>query len=164
MIRGSQTYFPPREVLHKAERIAAMADKFIEFPVCICRRAKTVTGFGQRNLFGDGDVEKSWHVFTETMAQMRLLMFAISSGDAEHEQAIANIREHLCGMPKYRLWQPDINRMEDVKKLLYAGCARVVLNFAKASNVALLEGSVQAFRQREDGWSVSPLREEYHRS
>ena len=25
----------------------------------------------------------------------------------------------------------NINRMEDVKKLIYAGCARVVLNFAK---------------------------------
>ena len=32
----------------------------------------------------------------------------------------------------------NINRAEDVKKLIYAGCAKVVLNFAKDSNVELL--------------------------
>ena len=32
-----------------------------------------------------------------------------------------------------------MKRMEDVKKLLYAGCQKAVLNFSKESNVALLE-------------------------
>ena len=37
----------------------------------------------------------------------------------------------------------NINRMEDVKKLLYAGCAKVVLNFSKAGqHFELLEEGI----------------------
>lgn len=43
----------------------------------------------------------------------------------------------------------NINRAEDVKKLIYAGCAKVVLNFAKDSNVELL-GEVSDVLEGED--------------
>lgn len=54
-----------------------------------------MTGFGQRNLFGDGDVEKLARFYSDNGAD-EILVFDFSSGDAEHEQAIAKIRE-ICG-------------------------------------------------------------------
>ena len=45
----------------------------------------------------------------------------------------------------------NINRMEDVKKLLYAGCAKVVLNFSKESNILLLEEVSKRFGKEK--WS-----------
>jgi len=68
-----------------------------------------------------------------------LLIFDISSGDTEHEQAISNIKS-ICSAAEIPVMAAgNINRMEDVKKLLYAGCAKVVLNFSKANNISLLE-------------------------
>ena len=53
-----------------------------------------MTGFGQRNLFGDGDVEKLAR-FTVIMEQMRFWSLTFLREMPEHEQAIAKIRE-IC--------------------------------------------------------------------
>ena len=39
--------------------------------------------------------------------------------------------------------------MEDVKKLIYAGCAKVALNFSKQSNIELLEEMSKRFGQEK---------------
>lgn len=46
--------------------------KKLVIPCLYLQYEKAVTGFGQRNLFGDGDVER-WHHFTVIMAQMNFL-------------------------------------------------------------------------------------------
>ena len=38
-----------------------------------------------------------------------------------------------------------MKRMEDVKKLLYAGCAKAVLNYSKESNIEITEEVSQKF-------------------
>ena len=106
-------------------------------PCLYLQAGRAVTGFGQRNLFGDGDVEKLAHFYSDTGAD-ELLVFDFSSGDAEHEQAIGKIRKICAASEVPVMAAGNINRVEDVKKLIYAGCARVVLNFAKQSNVELL--------------------------
>ena len=111
-------------------------------PCLYLQAGRAVTGFGQRNLFGDGDVEKLAHFYSDNGAD-ELLVFDFSSGDAEHEQAIGKIRKICAASEVPVMAAGNINRVEDVKKLIYAGCARVVLNFAKQSNVELL-GEVSA--------------------
>lgn len=49
--------------------------------------------------------------------------------------------------------------MEDVKKLIYAGCARVVLNFSKVSNIELLEEVSRRFGKERMVISISDLSE-----
>ncbi len=66
-----------------------------------------------------------------------LLVFDLSEGDAEHDRSIGLIKEMVraTDIPVYG--GGNIRRAEDVKKLLYAGCRRVFLNYAKEGNVSL---------------------------
>jgi len=66
-----------------------------------------------------------------------LLIFDRSEGDAEHDQSIGMIKKisRATDLPIYG--GGNIRRMEDVKKLLYAGCSKVFLNYGKEANVEL---------------------------
>lgn len=113
-------------------------------PCLYLQSGRAVTGFGQRNLFGNGDVESLARFYSDNGAD-ELLVFDFSSGDEEHEKAIARIKE-ICASSEIPVMAAgNINRMEDVKKLIYAGCAKVVLNFSKESNVKLLEEMSKRF-------------------
>ena len=84
------------------------------------------------------------------MAQMNFLFLTfLLPGDEEHEKAIARIRE-ICAVSEIPVMAAgNINRMEDVKKLIYAGCAKVALNFSKQSNIELLEEMSKRFGQEK---------------
>lgn len=117
-------------------------------PCLYLESGRAVTGFGQRNLFGDGDVEALAGFYSDNGAD-ELLVFDFSSGDKEHEKAIARIRE-ICAVSEIPVMAAgNINRMEDVKKLIYAGCAKVALNFSKQSNIELLEEMSKRFGQEK---------------
>ena len=68
-----------------------------------------------------------------------LLLFDQSKGDEAHDAALTLIRQisRQAALPLYGLG--NIERTEDVKKILYAGCRKAVLNGAKPSNLAMLE-------------------------
>ena len=129
LTRGSQMYFPPREVC-KAED--DLMSKKLLIPCLYLQAGRAVTGFGQRNLFGDGDVEKLARFYSDNGAD-ELLVFDFSSGDEEHEHAIARIKEICAASEVPVMAAGNINRAEDVKKLIYAGCAKVVLNLPKTA-------------------------------
>ncbi len=158
--------------------------KKLVIPCLYLQYEKAVTGFGQRNLFGDGDVEALASFYSDNGAD-ELLVFDFSSADEEHEKAIGKIKdiclaseipviaaalasfysdngadellvfdfssadeEHEKAIGKIKdiclaseipvIAAGNIKRAEDVKKLIYAGCAKVVLNFSKQSNIDLL--------------------------
>ena len=119
-------------------------EKKLMIPCLYLQSGHAVTGFGQRNLFGDGDVEKLARAYSDNAAD-ELLLFDFSSGDEEHDQAIARIKK-ICAASEIPVMAAgNIKRMEDVKKLIYAGCAKVALNFSKQSNVDLLEEMSKRF-------------------
>lgn len=66
-----------------------------------------------------------------------ILVFDFSSGDAQHDAAIAQIKEMARAVDLPIYGGGNIRRMEDVKKLIYAGCQKVFLNYAKEGNVEL---------------------------
>ena len=74
-----------------------------------------------------------------------LVIFDQSEGDQEHDAAIGLIREisRAIDIPLYA--GGSIHRLEDVKKLLYAGCRKVFLNYAKKGNVALTKEASERF-------------------
>ena len=57
--------------------------------------------------------------------------------DAEHDAAIEQIREISAAVHVPVIGAGHINRMEDVKKLIYAGCSSCALNYSKQSNIDL---------------------------
>ncbi len=134
-----------------------MSKKLI-IPCLYLQSGKAVSGFGQRNLLGDGDAEALAKKYGDNGAD-ELLVFDFSSGDEEHEIAIGKIRD-ICAAAEIPIMAAgNINRMEDVKKLLYAGCAKAVLNFSKESNVALLEEASRRFGKEKLAVCVSSFAE-----
>lgn len=68
-----------------------------------------------------------------------LIVFDMSSSDAEHETALDLIKEICATAEMEVIGAGNIKRMEDVKKLLYAGCRRAVLDYEKAENIIITE-------------------------
>lgn len=66
-----------------------------------------------------------------------ILVFDFSSGDVQHDASIAQIKEMARAVDLPIYGGGNIRRMEDVKKLIYAGCQKVFLNYAKEGNVEL---------------------------
>lgn len=68
-----------------------------------------------------------------------LIVFDMSEGDEEHEAALDILKE-ICSLAEMDvIGAGNIKRMEDVKKLLYAGCRRAVLDYEKEENITITE-------------------------
>ena len=68
-----------------------------------------------------------------------LLVFDLSMGDKEHEKALDIIKAICENVEVPVIGAGNVKRMEDVKKLLYAGCQKAVLNYSKDGNIAITE-------------------------
>ena len=68
-----------------------------------------------------------------------LIVFDMSEGDEEHEAALDILKEICCLAEMDVIGAGNIKRMEDVKKLLYAGCRRAVLDYEKEGNITITE-------------------------
>lgn len=68
-----------------------------------------------------------------------LLLFDLSTADAEHEQSIGIMKEIVRLIDIPMMAGGNVKRVEDVKKILYTGAKAAMLNFSKESNVEMLE-------------------------
>ena len=70
-----------------------------------------------------------------------ILVFDLSDSDEEHEKNILLLKEmaRRVEIPIYA--GGHIRRVEDVKKILYAGCQKAVLNYGRSSNVETNTGN-----------------------
>ncbi|MCI8327844.1 MAG: bifunctional phosphoribosyl-AMP cyclohydrolase/phosphoribosyl-ATP diphosphatase HisIE [Lachnospiraceae bacterium] len=75
----------------------------------------------------------------------KILIYDLSTEDEEHELNIHTIKElnRLLEIPLCA--GGNINRLEDVKKLIYAGCKEVILNGSKHSTAALVKEASKRF-------------------
>lgn len=78
------------------------------------------------------------HLYNENNAD-ELIVFDMSSEDAEHEEALDTIKEICATAEMDVIGAGNIKRMEDVKKLLYAGCKKAVLDYEKENNISITE-------------------------
>ena len=66
-------------------------------------------------------------------------------GDEAHEEALKIIRA-ICGDSEVPVYATgNINRLEDVKKLIYAGCSKVILDYDKDVNILLTSAASGRF-------------------
>lgn len=105
----------------------------------------------------DGKAVKSMKDFTEIediyqLCQMyndsgidKIVIFDLSTSDEEHEKNINTIKNINRNIEIKVCAGGNINRIEDIKKLLYAGCMQVMLNAAKPSSIGLAEEASQRF-------------------
>ncbi len=68
-----------------------------------------------------------------------IIIFDMSEEEAEHEEALDIIKE-ICGSVGTDVYGAGhVQRMEDIKKLLYAGCKKAVLDYEIPENIAITE-------------------------
>lgn len=84
-----------------------------------------------------------------------LLVFDMSNGDTEHEEALDIIKEICIEAELPVIGAGNVTRMEDIKKLLYAGCKKAVLNYSKAENIQLTEEVSKKFGREKIAASYS---------
>lgn len=68
-----------------------------------------------------------------------LLIFDMSNTDAEHEAALDIIKAICTSIEIPVIGAGNVHRMEDIKKLLYAGCKQAALNYSKQENIDITE-------------------------
>ena len=78
------------------------------------------------------------HLYNEHNAD-ELIVFDMSKDDAEHEAALDTLKEICQAAEVDVIGAGNVKRMEDVKKLLYAGCKKAILDYEKEDNIAITE-------------------------
>lgn len=102
------------------------------------KNGQAVTGLMNEVPWMDGDAVRLATVYSNAGAD-GIVLFDLSDGDAEHDVSIGLIKEitRAIDIPVYG--GGNVRRMEDVKKLIYAGCRKVFLNYSKPENVDLTQ-------------------------
>ena len=75
----------------------------------------------------------------------KIIIFDLSTSDDEHEKNINTIKNINRNIEIKVCAGGNINRLEDVKKLLYAGCLQVIFNASKPSSVGLAKEASERF-------------------
>ena len=121
-----------------------MEQTWKKFVACIyLKEGKATRGLSDHTVVSENPVELALKYAAGGVDA--ILIFDQSKGDAQHEEAIGIIRQ-ICasaGVPVYGAGH--VNRLEDVKKLIYAGCAKAALNFSKESNIEMLKEAAERF-------------------
>lgn len=112
-----------------------MTQKEILIPLYL-KNGKAVCGLNDDTLFMNGDAVELAQRCSNAGADA-VLFFDLSDTDTEHDESIRVLRmiTQAVDVPVYG--GGNIRRVEDVKKLLYAGCRKVFLNYSKTGNIEL---------------------------
>ncbi len=106
-------------------------------PCIFIDSGKAVRWFDDRTLLSD-DVIFLAKQYCDRGAD-ELIVFDLSVSDEEHDEAIDLIKKinRVISIPM--IAGGNIRRAEDVKKILYAGAKRAILNFSKTLSIDLIE-------------------------
>ena len=120
-------------------------------PCLYLHSERAVTGFGKRNLFGDGNVETLAKFYGDNGAD-ELLVFDFSSADAEHDRAIGKIRD-ICRSAEIPVIAAGNNQAcGGCKELIYAGCRKSCAEFFQGEQYQASGRGIQTFRKRAHGY------------
>ena len=84
-----------------------------------------------------------------------LLVFDLSESDDDHEEAINLMRRINQVIRIPMVAGGNIRRQEDVKKILYAGAKRAMLNFSKTESVKMIEDAAKRFGKEKIAVSLN---------
>ena len=123
------------------------------------REGRAVVSLTDPSVYGDGDAVRQAEAYSNRGADI-LLILDQSDSDQEHDVSLTLMRE-MARRSDVPMWGAgNVKRAEDVKKLLYAGCKKAVLNFARPSNLAMLEEVSKRFGREKIAVCVSAIRKE----
>lgn len=115
--------------------ITMLYKKFI--PCIYLYKGDAVKGFADNTIIDTNPVALA-KFYSDNNAD-ELIVYDMSEGDTEHEEALDLIKA-ICNEAEIPvIGAGNVKRMEDVKKLLYAGCKKAALNYSKADNIEITE-------------------------
>ena len=99
---------------------------------------------GKNDLTSAGDLKELAKIYNDSGVD-KLYIFDLSDTDKEHETNLHTIKElsRVMEIPIYGAG--NVNRLEDIKKLLYAGCRWVILDSGKHETIDLAEEGAKRF-------------------
>ena len=112
-------------------------------PSILIHKGKAVKWFDDREVFSDDVIDLAKHY--DNMGADELIIFDLSENESEQEIAHDLIRKmnRVIGIPT--VVGGNIHRLEDIKKILYAGAKRVILNFSKPHSIELIGEAAERF-------------------
>lgn len=122
-------------------------NKFELIPCLYLKDQKLVKGFSDSSIISEEPV--SYITDIAVNGADRIIIFDLSDDDNSHEEALLMIRKITRAMDIPVIGAGNVKRLEDVKKLLYAGCKYVALNMAKQSNIDLIEEAKGRFGKKK---------------
>ncbi len=122
-------------------------------PCILIDKGKAVKWFDDRVVISE-DVVTLAKQYCDRGAD-ELIVFDLSTSDEDHEEAIELMRKINRVIRIPMVAGGNIRRQEDVKKILYAGAKRAILNFSKAISQEILEEVSLRFGKERIGVSLN---------
>lgn len=113
------------------------------YPCFFLKNEKLVKDFNCDDIISDDPI--SHIVKISNQGAEKLVIFDLSDNDSEHDRALTCIRNIIRAIDVPVIGAGNVKRLEDVKKLLYAGCKASALNMSKDSNIGLIEEASKRF-------------------
>ena len=112
-------------------------------PCILIAGGKAVTWFDDKTLIAE-DVIGLAKYYSDHGAD-ELIVFDLSDSDEEHEEAIDLMKRinRIIRIPM--IAGGNVKRQEDVKKILYAGAKRAIINFSRQDSPKLMEDAAKRF-------------------
>ena len=112
-------------------------------PCIFIDEGKAVKWFDDKTVVSE-DVVALAKAYSDNGAD-ELLVFDLSNSDVEHVEHINLLKKINRVIHIPMVAGGNVKRIEDIKKILYAGAKRAILNFSKESNQNLLEEAANRF-------------------
>ena len=122
-------------------------------PCIFLLQGKAVRWFDDRELLSEDAIALAKHYSDQGADE--LLVFDLSDSDEDHEESIDLLRKitKFVGIPVVA--GGNIKRLEDVKKMLYDGVKRVVLNLSGTGAVKLIQEAAGRFGKEKIAASLN---------
>ena len=122
-------------------------------------RGMAVSSLTDSSEYAGGDAAALSQQYSDRGADV-LLVFDQSDTDEEHDNSLTLMRR-MARITDIPMWGAgNVKRVEDVKKILYAGCMKAVLNASRASNLDMLEEVSARFGREKIAVCIAPDRDE----
>lgn len=122
-------------------------------PCIFIAGAKAVKWFTDQEVLSEDVVGLAKH-YSDAGAD-ELLVFDLSDSDDEHEEAIDLMHRINRVIRIPMVAGGNIRRQEDVKKILYSGAKRAMLNFSKPDSVKMMEDAAKRFGKEKIAVSLN---------
>lgn len=106
-------------------------------PCIYLYKEKAIKNFNDLTTVSDNPV--SLAKFYSDNGADELIVFDMSKDDKEHDKALDILKEICATVEIPVTGAGNVKRMEDIKKILYTGCQKAVLNYDKAENIEITE-------------------------